>query len=258
LNYGNGTFFHERSYRTGQAPYPPGVTTADLDGDRAFDVIVVNQNENNIGVFINLGNGTFITQKTYQLAYGTAPTSPCVGDVNGDNKPDIVFANYGATGVAVLFNLGNGTFSVETTYVTGNKSQPRFVTLSDVNQDTKLDLIVVNSNENNIGVLLNAGNGTFLPQTNYSTGANSNPQCVAMVDLNGDFRADMIVANSNTDNVAIFANFENGTFILQRTYPTEMGSNPQFVSVIDLNGDEKPDIVVASGNENTIGVMLAL
>ncbi len=257
FNFGNGTFLPQVSYHTGDASYPPSLTVADVNNDNKPDIIIANQNENTIGIILNPGNGTFTSMKSIQLEFGEAPTSPSVVDINEDNKPDIVFANYGGNSVSIFFNSGDGSFPSGATYPTAFQSEPTFVYVVDVNQDDKVDIVVVNRNMNNVGILLNSGNGTFLPQTTYSTGDNSNPRCVSVVDLNGDNKPEIIVANHDLDNIGIFVNIGNGTFLLQKSYSTGSDSNPRFVSVIDVNGDHKPDIIVANSEEDNVGVMLA-
>ncbi|CAF3610959.1 unnamed protein product [Rotaria socialis] len=120
-------------------------------------------------------------------------------DLNGDGKPDIIVAVTGANTASVLLNTGNGTFSAQTTYLTGN--WPDEVVVVDVNGDGKADIIVANYNSNNVGVLLNIGNGTFADQTTYSAG--SGASCVAVVDVNGDGKPDIIVTNANSNNVCV-------------------------------------------------------
>jgi hypothetical protein len=229
----------------------------DVNNDKKPDIIIANQNENNIGILFNFGNGTFSSQTNYSLKGITAPTSPSVIDINNDSYPDIIFANQGNDTVGILFNFGNGTFHSLTTYSTGSGSRPIFVSVVDVNQDDKLDIVVVNSNKSSVGILLNSDNGRFLLQNTYSTGYNSNPYCVSVVDLNGDNKPEIIVANFNQNNIGILVNYGNGRFRLENTYSTGFNSNPRFVSVADINGDNKPDIVVANSNTGNIGVMLA-
>ena len=103
-----------------------------------------------------------------------------VGDVSGDNLPDIVVANYGSNNVAVLLNAGNGTFLPQVTHPTGTNSCA--VAIADVNGDNLFDIFVTNHGSSSISILLNAGNGTFLTQISYSTG--SSPHYVAVVDVN--------------------------------------------------------------------------
>ena len=49
------------------------------------------------------------------------------------------------------------------------------------------------SDSNNVSVLLGNGNGTFQPQTTFAAG--SSPDAVAVADVNGDGKPDLVVAN---------------------------------------------------------------
>ena len=50
-------------------------------------------------------------------------------------------------------------------------TEPRALAVADFNGDGKLDIAVANYGSNNVGVLLNAGNGTF-PATATTYGTN--------------------------------------------------------------------------------------
>ena len=148
-----------------------------------------------------IGCSTFLNQTDYSTGTGSYPVSVAVVDVNSDDKPDIVVANYNSDSVGVLLNTGNGTFLNQTTYSTGSDSNPQSVAVVDVNSDNKVDIIVANSGSNTIGVLLNTGNGTFLNQTTYLTG--SGPWSVAVVDVNSDNKTDIVVTNYNSNSVSV-------------------------------------------------------
>ena len=65
-------------------------------------------------------------------------------------------------------------------YPTG--SYPQLVVVGDVNSDKRLDIVVANSVDNNVGVLLGYGNGLFADQVTQPTGFD--PVSVAVSDLN--------------------------------------------------------------------------
>ena len=74
------------------------------------------------------------------------------------------------------------------------------IALGDLNGDGKLDLVVATacSRENctigTMSVLLNEGNGAFQPAVSYNTGQRV-ADSVAVADVNGDGRLDLIVGN---------------------------------------------------------------
>jgi hypothetical protein len=256
FNAGNGTFFLQSTYPTGSSSTPNSVSVVDVNSDSKPDIIVANQGADNIGVLLNSGNGTFLSQKTYSPGSSSFPACVSVVDVNSDNKSDIIEVNYDGNDVHVFLNSHNGTFSSQTNYSTGSDSHPQAVLVVDVNSDNKPDIIVANSGTGNVGVLFNCGNGTFLSQQTYSTGSSSTPFSVAVVDVNSDNKPDIIVANKGANNVVVLLNSGNGTFFLQSTYSTGSSSTPNSVAVVDVNSDSKPDIIVANLGANNVGVLL--
>src|SRR5207302_5071208 len=97
---------------------------------------------------------------------------------------------YGAR-VSVLLGNGNGTFQLRQSFAVG--TNPRGVALGDINGDGKLDLVVANRSNNNVGVLLGNGNGTFAAMQTFTTGAA--PYSAAVADLNGDGKLDVAAAD---------------------------------------------------------------
>jgi len=79
---------------------------------------------------------------------------------------------------------------------------------------------------------------------------------LAVVDVNSDSKPDIIVTNYGTNNVGVFLNSGTGTFMAQTTYSTGTGSGPHFVAVVDVNSDNKPDIIVTNYNTASVGVLL--
>ncbi|CAF2092702.1 unnamed protein product, partial [Rotaria magnacalcarata] len=104
-------------------------------------------------------------------------------------------------------------FTGQTTYPTG--SNLKSLNVVDVNGDGKPDIIVANYGSNNVGVLLNIGNGAFAAQTTYSTG--TGPNILVADDVNGDGKPDIIVINYGSINVGVLLNTGNGTFAAQTT-----------------------------------------
>ena len=79
-----------------------------------------------LSVLLNNGNGTFAAAVTYNV--GTEPYSVAVGDLNGDNNPDLAVANNSDNNVSVLLNNGNGTFVAAVDYAAGTRAPSRWET----------------------------------------------------------------------------------------------------------------------------------
>jgi hypothetical protein len=262
------------------------VVIADVNGDGKPDLVVTNWCSftsctvpgNNIGVLLGNGDGTFQPVMTYP-SLGLYADAIAVADLNGDGKPDLVVANCGFTSqtncvstggsgdLAVLLGNGDGTFQGAVPYSLG-ASGATSVAVADVNGDGFPDLIVATGSNTAglVGVLLNDRTGKFPTVATYSSGGLS-PLALAVADLNGDGKPDVVVANQWTDNtdtssnVAVLLNDGTGKFPSGIQYGTG-GFFPDSVAIADVNGDGKPDLVVAnssvlsSGGLGNVGVLL--
>ena len=78
---------------------------------------------------------------------------------------------------------------------------------------------------------------------------------MAVADVNGDGKPDLVVANRSSNTVSVLLGNGDGTFAAQQTFTTSV-RDPYSVAVADINGDGKPDIVVANASSNTVSVLL--
>ena len=69
-----------------------------------------------------------------------------------------------------------------------------------------------------MSVLLGNGNGTFQAQQTFAT--DHGPISVALGDVNGDGKPDIVVANQNSNAVSVLLGNGNGTFQAQQTFAT--------------------------------------
>jgi hypothetical protein len=185
---------------------------------------------------------------------GTGPRSIATGDFNGDGKLDLVVPDAISGTVTILLGNGDGTFKAGASYTVGRGSSHQFfnVTVADLNGDGKLDFVVANFNGNNVSVFLGNGDGTFQAGVNYDVG--TNPTSVAVADLKRDGKLDLAVSNQNcnggttsctTGTISILLGNGDGTFAAHVDYAA--GTDPNWVTVGDFNGDGKLDLAVANG-----------
>jgi hypothetical protein len=216
---------------------------------------------------------SFLPAVTYDSGASTA-TSVAVADVNGDGKPDLLVANacasnsdcsHGSAGV--LLGRGRGQFGPARLYDSGGFTA-NSITVADLNGDGKPDLIVANcalgphsscpapGSNGAVGILLGNGDGTFQPAVTYDSGA-ANAFSVAVVDLNGDGKLDLVVGNysyPNPSTVRVLLGNGDGTFQPATVY-TLGGSGAVSIAAADVNGDGIPDLLV-SCNGGEVAVLL--
>ncbi len=136
--------------------------------------------------------------------------------------------------------------------------------MGDINGDGKPDLAVANYVSASASILLNttatgATTPTFATKVGFTTG--SGPYSVSMGDINGDGKPDLAVANfsGSSNSASILLNTTatgatTPTFATKVDFPT--GTNPQSVSIGDINGDGKPDLATANFSSNTTSILL--
>jgi VCBS repeat protein len=217
LGNGDGTFQVAVAYVSGGSSVS-AVQVADVNGDGIPDLAVVNgcgafncANEGTIGMLLGNGDGTFQAPVIYSSG-GYRTVSLAVADVNGDGKPDVVlvanplvvdcgpFCGPGNGVLEVLLGKGDGTFHAPVTYDSGGNAAVS-AAAADVNGDGKSDLVVANECfassgicPGQLGLLLGNGDGTFQAAMTFNSGG-AYSSSVAVADVNGDGRPDLLVAN---------------------------------------------------------------
>lgn len=245
------------------------VATADLNKDGKPDLVTVNFGPGTLTVLLGNGNGTFTQGPTITtpisgpggLAVG--PVSVAVADLNKDGTPDLAVANcprgsQGATGsVTTLLGNGDGTFTALADSPTAG-GQPLYIAAGDLNGDGIPDLVVTDMNNGaptpgNLTILLGKGDGTFTP-TAASPVTGSIPYSVAITDLNGDGKPDLVTADAGSNSLTVLLGNGDGTF--GAPLSPAAGTDPIFAAIGDFNGDGIPDVAAANNSTHSVTVLL--
>ena len=116
--------------------------------------------------------------------------------------------------------------------------------MADFNGDGLMDLVVANRATNNVSVLLNAGDGTFLPAMHTDVG--DTPRYVVAADFDGDGDVDVATPDYDGHVVSVLLNDGIGQMSLHAQHPF---LRPACIETADLNGDGLPELIVPHWNK---------
>ncbi len=259
-----GTFAAPVTYATngGGGNFVVTIGAGDVNGDGRPDLVTINQTPGTVAVFLNSAAtpGTFLPAVTYASG-GTTSRGVALGDVNGDDRLDIVTTSLSNNSVGVLLNsaVTPGTFAAAVTYPCGGIF-PDEVVVGDLNGDGRPDIATVNRNSGTVSVLLNvaATPGTFGGAATYPSGGTL-PSGIALGDLDGDGRPDIAVANSGSNQIGVLLNSTAtpGTFPTTSAY-SSVNSGPTGVAIGDLDDDGRPEIVSQQFSNNGGGTTITV
>lgn len=131
---------------------------------------------------------------------------------------------------------------------------PASIAIADVNHDGKPDLVVANSDDQTITVLLGDGARHFTPAPGSPFACGKGPNDIAVADMNGDGNPDLVIANTGTPYLTILLGNGKGGFAPSPHSPFATQSYPHVhgVAAADFTGDGKPDVVTDSWGHDEI------
>lgn len=250
LGNGDGTF------KAGKTLTFPGTatsfTTADFNKDDKLDFAAVFQvASGEVGVYLGNNNGTFEAPTLYSSV--DSPDYITATDVDGDNNIDLVLGEsggglfapdpgtiFGSGGLQVLFGNGNGTFRGAINYNAGSSTYA----IGNVTGNGFADILTP------AALLEGNGTGSFTVHSGAQFPGLPAAQAgsiLRLADLNGDKVLDAVLTttssgHSNAPFVALGKSggtFATGSFLTSVPHAID-------INIVDVNGDNIPDLVVLS------------
>jgi hypothetical protein len=221
----------------------------DFNGDHLPDLALNTDGPAGPAVEVLLGKGDGSFQPNHQiLSVGQTPLSMAAGDFDGNGTLDLVTANSTDGTVSVLLGNGDGSFRPRTDLAVGGA--PRAVVVGDFNGDGRLDVATAEQLTNNVGVLLGNGDGTFgQPLVFAASGQNFTPESLAVGDVNGDGKADLVIKSvsvleSDAFQLGVLLGNGNGAFQAPLLGAAQPGGSGD-LALSDFNNDGLLDVAVA-------------
>lgn len=237
------------------------IATGDLDGDGKQDIATINTNLVSIYRNRSTPGALSFEPKVDFVTTGSSPGPFDLGikDLNGDGKPDIAVAHYSGSTIGVLKNKsnpGNLSFGDRVDYAPGSSgSYFTKVFLEDIDGDNMPEMITTTvSSLNSFLVFRNTSNTAGISFTS-SIQFGSSPGVIQVGDIDMDGKIDIVF--SKIDTLSVFRNIStpgNIIFAPKADFVTSSRKNFQQLSINDLDGDGKPEIVGSNFDSASISV----
>jgi hypothetical protein len=199
------------------------------------------------------------------LGAGDGPSRVVIGDLDGDGKPDVVVANVYDGSVWIYRNISsNGTLTASSfappviLTIGGGQDSTWGLALGDLTGDGRLDIVVANRDLNIVSIFQNFCTPGNIATNTFGTRVDlpvaGVPFGVAVADVDGDGKPDIITCASASNVVSVLRNIGTGGTITTNSFAAPVnfavGSGPAFIAVADIDGDGKPDVVTINNSDN--------
>lgn len=255
----------------GTSPGPQGIAVGDLNGDGFQDIVTANYTASLDTVTVRLGNGNGGFNPGFDVSTGAGPRAVAIGDVNLDGIPDIVTANYLDDSISILLGVdsnadgkGDGSFNAtaQPAIALADFAGPRAISVVTQNLGGVKTVHIATADFGNdtVSLVRFDADGISAP---ISLAVGFKPSGVALGDLNGDGRLDIVASNEGDDTVSVYRQGASGNFFATLSSGVPLGplaldaaANPRSIVLADVNGDGRLDILTANSITDQVALFL--
>jgi hypothetical protein len=250
-------------FATESHPHPHAVAVADFLGDGKPAIVTDSWGRDQILVIPSDGKGNLILPGKPFPTDGHSDQGVRSADFNKDGRPDVVTTGQNINALSLLLSDGKGGFRKASGSPFPAGEAPWAFAIDDINRDGNPDVVVIPYHRDvhdlkrlGVTVLLGDGKGGFttMPGSPLPLAGCEGPDRVATGDLTGGGLRDIVVSCALNNQLFVFLAAKDGSFSRSnRSVPTGWGG----MSVGDLDGDGKADIVISNNNSGTITILFS-
>lgn len=225
---------------------------SDLDGDGHLDLTIVNEDTDDLRVFLNRADGSGLVADFLQPTFGTggvpSPAEPA--DFDRDGNVDVAVANTQGGSVSILLGLGDGRFAPQQEIVVS--SSPRGIAVLDADGDGDLDVVSANPGADDLSLLRNDGTGVFGAAMSFGAGT-SGSWGLAAADFDEDGVLDLVVGAQDAAELRVLRGLGGGSFATVGDFP--VGGAVWMLAVGDVDGDGHVDVASVNSGANNGAIL---
>jgi hypothetical protein len=238
------------------------VVLADVNRDGKLDLVTQHLLRRVVTVQLGDGTGRFAMAPGSPITLAYSPGNTKLGDVNNDGLLDLCVTGSERDTVEIFLGDGSGRFSLAPGSPSVVSASAAFNThglqLVDLNEDGKLDILTTSNQQNSFATMFGNGRGGFSPGPAATFPTGQGRYAFAFGDLDGDGHLDAVIASGNNEfaepgRVVTLRGDGRGAFKTLSETPALTG--PRYVTLGDVNGDGRPDVVLSHGS-NQLSVLL--
>jgi hypothetical protein len=260
-----------RTFHGSSSGLTPGVLTAtsgsvrdvvvgDVSGDGLDDVVVAVKGATGsyAAVLASAGDRTYVAEDRVSITRSENPVL-ALGDVTGDGVSDVVAMWRSGRAVEVLTDYalpaGSGSWDTWSYQTLPGTQWPTAVAAGDTNGDGLPDVVVTaggNRPDSRVTVLQRLAGGKL--SAGYSLLSYDIPEPVAVADLDGDSRADVLTAHGGWNALGVYRQNNRGQLVDEQLFPLPYASHysPRALDVGDVTGDGRADVLLADYNNGLV------
>jgi len=232
---------------------PRGLALFGLPGQSRQSIFVTAYDSNLLQVFSSRGSRL---EKTGEAPTLNMPVGVAVGLTRAGGIPFAAVADYGSNSLSI-YPLEEGKLGKRIDVpVDGGPIQ---VAIGDLNGSGINQIAVACLSGNKIDLLSLAPNGRESDLSSYAVTrtipmpVGSSPSDLKVNDLNNDGLADLVVADFVKNGILIYLQQKDGSLAAQPELTTS-GNHPNGLTIADLDGNGKKNIIVANRDSDSIDV----